>query len=100
MYIYTLNMLSMNNARSLPIQAQAVLFIGAISVAYLVVQMLGLRSGNKKNFSAMVLGASVLAVVVSTYNINCLISGSCNKWATLLAVAYVLTQGSALLQVI
>jgi hypothetical protein len=81
-------------------QSQAVLLVGALSVGYLLVQMLGLRSGNKRNFSSMVLGASVLAVVISTYNINCLISGKCNSWATILAVAYVLTQGSALLQVI
>ena len=93
-------MLSMNNARSLPPQAQAVLLVGAISVAYLLVQMLGLRSGDKKKFSAMILGASVLAVVVSTYNINCLISGKCANWATILAVAYVVTQGSALMSVL
>lgn len=90
----------MNNARALPAQAQAVLLVGALSVAYLLVQMLGLRSGDKKNFSAMVLGASLLAVVVSTYNINCLISGKCTSWATILAVAYVVTQGSALMSVL
>ena len=100
MYIYTLNMLSMNNARSLPPQAQAVLLVGALSIGYLLVQMLGLRSNDKKNFSAMVMGASVLAVVISTYNINCLISGKCNNWATILAIAYVVTQGSALLSVL
>jgi len=93
-------MFSMNNARALPAQAQAVLLVGALSVAYLLVQMLGLRSGDKKNFSAMVLGASLLAVVVSTYNINCLISGKCTSWATILAVAYVVTQGSALMSVL
>ena len=84
------------NYRSLPVQAQAVLLVGAISIAYLLMQMFGLR-GEKQAFSAMVLGASFLAVAVSTYNINCLISGNCRNWATLLAVAYVVTQGSALL---
>ena len=84
------------NYRTLPVQAQAVLLVGAISIAFLVMQMLGLR-GEKQAFSVMVLGASLLAVAVSTYNINCLISGNCRNWATLLAVAYVVTQGSALL---
>ena len=67
------------NYRTLPVQAQAVLLVGAISIAFLIMQML------------------LLAVAVSTYNINCLISGNCRNWATLLAVAYVVTQGSALL---
>lgn len=84
------------NYRTLPVQAQAVLLVGAISIAFLLMQMLGLR-GEKQAFSVMVLAASVLAVAVSTYNINCLISGNCRNWATLLAVAYVVTQGSALL---
>ena len=84
------------NYRTLPVQAQAVLLVGAISIAFLLMQMLGLR-GEKQAFSVMVLGASLLAVAVSTYNINCLISGNCRNWATLLAVAYVVTQGSALL---
>jgi len=84
------------NFRTLPLQAQAVLLVGAISIAFLVLQMLGVR-GEKQAFNAMVLGASVLAVAVSTYNINCLISGNCRNWATLLAVAYVVTQGGALM---
>ena len=84
------------NYRTLPVQAQAVLLVGAISIAFLLMQMLGLR-GEKQSFSLMVLAASLLAVAVSTYNINCLISGNCTNWATLLAVAYVVTQGSALL---
>lgn len=84
------------NFRTLPLQAQAVLLVGAISVAFLVLQMLGVR-GEKQAFHAMVLGSSVLAVAVSTYNINCLISGNCRNWATLLAVAYVVTQGGALM---
>ena len=84
------------NYRSLPVQAQAVLLVGAISITFLMMQMLGLR-GDKQTFSVMVLAASLLAVAVSTYNINCLISGNCRNWATLLAVAYVVTQGSALL---
>lgn len=83
------------NYRTLPVQAQAVLFVGAISVLFLVMQMMGLR-GEKQKFSAMVLLASVLAVGVSTYNIQCLITGGCRNWASLLALAYVLTQGSAL----
>ena len=93
-------MFSMNNARALPPQAQAVLFVGALSVTYLLVQMLGLRPGDKKDFNGMIMGASVLAVVVSTYNINCLISGKCTSWATILAVAYVVTQGSSLMSVL
>ena len=84
------------NFRTLPLQAQAVLLVGAISIAFLVLQMLGVR-GEKQAFNAMVLGASVLAVAVSTYNIHCLISGNCRNWATLLAVAYVVTQGGALM---
>ena len=90
-------MFTLNNARALPQQAQAVLLIGGLSVVYLMIQMLGLRSGDKKNFNAMVLGASVLAVAVSTYNINCLISGKCSSWASVLAVMYVITQGGVLL---
>ena len=84
------------NYRTLPLQAQAVLLVGAISIAFLLLQMLGLE-GKKQAFNSMVLGASVLAVAVSTYNIKCLVSGDCKNWATLLAVAYVVTQGSALL---
>lgn len=84
------------NWRSLPIQAQAVLLVGAISIVFLLMQMMGVR-GEKQQFSAMVLAVSVLAVAISTYNINCLITGKCNAWATLLAVAYVISQGTALL---
>ncbi len=84
------------NWRSLPMQAQAVLLVGAISVVYLMLQMAGVR-GEKQNFSAVILGVSVLAVAISTYNINCLITGKCENWATLLAVAYVFSQGTALL---
>ena len=84
------------NYRALPVQAQAVLIVGAISIAFLVMQMMGLK-GDKQKFSAMVLAVSVLAVAVSTYNIRCLITGKCENWATLLAVAYVISQGSALL---
>ena len=84
------------NWRSLPIQAQAVLLVGAISIVFLLMQMMGV-SGEKRQFSAMVLAVSVLAVAISTYNINCLITGKCNAWATLLAVAYVISQGTALL---
>ena len=81
----------------LPVQAQAVLLVGAISVAFLVAKMAGLR-GEKQKFSAMVLGVSVLAVTFSTYNIRCLITGKCENWATLMAVTYVISQGSALMQ--
>ena len=81
--------------RALPVQAQAVLAVGLLSVTFLLVQMLGLR-GEKRQLSVMVLAASLLAVAVSTYNIRCLITGKCVNWATLLAVAYVITQGSAL----
>ena len=91
-------MMPMNIAsqfKSLPVQAQAVLAVGVISLVVLLAQMTGLK-GDKKQFSTMVLAASLLAVLVSTYNIRCLISGNCNRWATLLAVAYVLTQGLAL----
>lgn len=84
------------NYRTLPVQAQAVLLVGAISVAFLVMQMVGLK-GDKQKFSAMVLAVSVLAVAISTYNIRCLITGKCENWATLLAMAYVISQGSALL---
>ena len=84
------------NWRSLPMQAQAVLLVGVISIVFLLMQMLGVR-GEERQFSAMVLAVSVLAVAISTYNINCLISGKCNAWATLLAVAYVISQGTALL---
>ena len=84
------------NYRALPVQAQAVLLVGAISVAFLVLQMAGLK-GDKQKFSATVLAVSVLAVAISTYNIRCLISGKCENWATLLAVTYVISQGSALL---
>lgn len=84
------------NWRSLPMQAQAVLLVGAISIVYLMLQMAGVR-GEKQNFSAVILGVSVLAVAISTYNINCLITGKCENWATLLAVAYVFSQGTALL---
>ena len=84
------------NWRTLPVQAQAVLLVGAISIAFLLMQMAGVR-GEKRQFSAMVLGVSLLAVAISTYNINCLISGKCTSWATLLAVAYVISQGTALL---
>ena len=84
------------NWRSLPVQAQAVLLVGVISVLFLIMQMAGVR-GEKQKFSGMILGVSVLAVAISTYNINCLISGKCENWATLLAVAYVISQGSALL---
>ena len=84
------------NWRSLPIQAQAVLLVGVISIVFLLMQMMGV-SGEKRQFSAMVLAVSVLAVAISTYNINCLITGKCNAWATLLAVAYVISQGTALL---
>lgn len=86
----------MSTFRGLPAQAQAVLVVGLLSVAYVLVQMLGLR-GEKRKLSVMVLAASVLAVVISTYNIRCLVTGKCFNWATLLAVAYVLTQGSALI---
>lgn len=82
--------------RKLPVQAQAVLAVGVISIVFLVLQMAGVR-GDKQKFSAMVLAASVIAVAISTYNIRCLIRGNCQNWATLLAVAYVLSQGSALL---
>lgn len=81
--------------KALPLQAQAVLAVGLLSVIVLLAQMTGLR-GDKRQFSVMVLGASLLAVAVSTYNIQCLISGQCRRWATLLAVAYVITQGLAL----
>ena len=84
------------NWRTLPVQAQAVLLVGAISIAFLLMQMAGVR-GEKRQFSAMVLGVSLLAVAISTYNINCLITGKCTSWATLLAVAYVISQGTALL---
>jgi hypothetical protein len=84
------------NYRTLPVQAQAVLMVGVISIAFLALQMAGLK-GDKQKFSAMVLAISALAVVISTYNIRCLITGKCENWATLLAVAYVISQGSALL---
>jgi len=84
------------NWRALPVQAQAVLLVGIISIVFLIMQMVGMR-GDKRNMSAMVLSVSILAVVISTYNIRCLITGKCNNWATLLAVAYVISQGSALL---
>lgn len=84
------------NWRSLPMQAQAVLLVGAISVVYLMLQMAGVR-GDKQKFSTVLLGVSMLAVAISTYNINCLITGKCENWATLLAVAYVFSQGTALL---
>ena len=80
----------------MPIQAQAVLLIGAISVVMAVMQTV---SSGKKNMQAnsMVLVATLLAVALSTYNVRCLVRGSCNRWATTVAVLYVLTQGSALL---
>jgi|TARA_R110002074_G_scaffold106761_3_gene230771 hypothetical protein len=80
----------------MPIQAQAVLLIGAISVVMAVMQTV---SSGKKNMQAnsMVLMATLLAVALSTYNVRCLVRGSCNRWATTVAVLYVLTQGSALL---
>ena len=80
----------------MPIQAQAVLLIGAISVVMAAMQTV---SSGKKNMQAnsMVLMATLLAVALSTYNVRCLVRGSCNRWATTVAVLYVLTQGSALL---
>lgn len=84
------------NWRALPVQAQAVLLVGAISIVFLLMQMMGVR-GENRQFSGMILAVSVLAVTISTYNINCLISGKCVSWATLLAVAYVISQGTALL---
>ena len=41
------------NWRSLPVQAQAVLLVGAISVVFLIMQMMGVR-GEKRQFSGMV----------------------------------------------
>lgn len=82
--------------RKLPVQAQAVLAVGVVSILFLMLQMAGVK-GEKQALSAMVLGASVVAVAISTYNIRCLIRGNCQNWATLLAVAYVVSQGSALL---
>ena len=80
----------------MPIQAQAVLLIGAISIVMALMQTL---SAGRKNMqaNAMVLLATFLAVALSTYNVRCLVRGSCNRWATVVAVLYVLTQGSALL---
>jgi Co/Zn/Cd efflux system component len=79
----------------MPLQAQAVLLIGAISIVMAAMQTLS----NKKNMQAnlMVLLATVLAVTLSTYNVRCLVRGNCNRWATVVAVLYVLTQGTALL---
>ena len=79
----------------MPLQAQAVLLIGAVSIVMAVMQTLS----NKKNMqaNAMVLLATVLAVTLSTYNVRCLVRGKCNRWATVVAVLYVLTQGTALL---
>lgn len=80
----------------MPVQAQAVLLIGAISIVMALMQTF---SAGRKNMQAnsMVLLATVLAVALSTYNVRCLVRGSCNRWATVVAVLYVLTQGSALL---
>ncbi len=80
----------------MPLQAQAVMLIGAISVVMALMQTV---SANGKNMqaNAMVLLATILAVALSTYNVRCLVRGSCNRWATVVAVLYVLTQGSALL---
>lgn len=80
----------------MPLQAQAVLLIGAISVVMAAMQT---ASGGRKNMQAngMVLLATLLAVALSTYNVRCLVRGSCNRWATTVAVLYVLTQGTALL---
>lgn len=80
----------------MPVQAQAVMLIGAISIVMALMQTL---SAGRKNMQAnsMVLLATLLAVALSTYNVRCLVRGSCNRWATVVAVLYVLTQGSALL---
>lgn len=80
----------------MPVQAQAVMLIGAISVVMALMQTV---SAGRKNMqaNAMVLLATLLAVALSTYNVRCLVRGSCHRWATVVAVLYVLTQGSALL---
>lgn len=80
----------------LPIQAQAVLLIGSISVIMAVMQT-AKSNGKALKANAMVLIASAAAVAISTYNVRCLIRGNCTNWATVVAVAYVLTQGGALL---
>ena len=89
------------NYRSLPVQAQAVLLVGLISVLFLVLQMLGERAKkNDKVSSVVVMLASLIAVAVSTYNIQCLINGGCRNWATLLAIIYVITQSSAIVSML
>jgi len=84
------------NYAALPAQAQAVLIIGAISIVMAIMGTVG-SSGKALKANAMVLLASAAAVAISTYNVRCLIRGNCNNWATVVAVAYVLTQGGALL---
>ena len=80
----------------MPLQAQAVLLIGGISVVMAIMQT-AKSNGKALKANAMVLLASAAAVAISTYNVRCLIRGNCNNWATVVAVAYVLTQGGALL---
>jgi predicted membrane protein len=79
--------------RRLPVQAQAVLLAGAILIAFIVLQMLRSEKQAFNAGNALVLGAFVLSIAVSTYNIDCLISGNCRNWATFHAVAYVVSQG-------
>ena len=80
----------------MPLQAQAVLLIGAISIVMALLQTLSAK-GKNMQANLMVLAATVLAVSLSTYNVRCLVRGNCNRWATVVAVLYVLSQGGALL---
>ena len=75
----------------MPIQAQVVFLSGIAFMAFMLV-----RDRTSVKDVPLVL-ASIIALVLGTYNVRCLVSGSCNNWATLVAASYVASMAMTIL---
>lgn len=84
--------------KKLPVQAQAILLVGVVSVVAALVQALKGSAANRRA-NAMIVVSTVIAVALSSYNAKCLVDGKCNLYASVVAGMYVLTQGFALLSI-
>lgn len=75
----------------MPVQAQVVLLSGIAFMAFMLV-----RDRAAAKDLPLVL-ASIIGLVLGTYNVRCLVTGNCNNWASLVAASYVASMAMTML---
>lgn len=80
--------------KKMPIQAQVVLAVGIGSMLVMASQSF-MEKGPKLDIAAVI--GALIGVAIATYNVRCLVRGNCNRWASIVAISYVLAMALSLM---